>query len=313
MKQQPSRAGAGRPLVIAIAAATLAACSGGAHRSAAPPAGGHGAAVATAAHHTTPQVTEHYADVGDIRIFYKEAGAGTPVVFLHGGFGSSAEWDRYFPLLADAYRVIAPDSRGQGRTSIGSGPITYGRMAADVIGLLDRLGIERAHVVGYSDGGCIALHLLTDYPDRVLSATLIGTPYHLDNYSAEGFEQLRSFIAGLEAGDPAHARRKAAYEAGAADPAAWPELVKRLGRTWLSQPTFGEAELRSIETPVLVVKVSRDEFLPPAVFDRTAELIPGARVLDLGEGTHRIPREQPERLAQGIRAFIEAVGSASTP
>jgi pimeloyl-ACP methyl ester carboxylesterase len=146
--------------------------------------------------------TEHYVDLADIRMYYEAAGSGAPLVLLHGGFGSSDVWDEYFPLLSD-HTVITPDSRGQGRTSIGDGPLTYGRMAGDVLRLLDYLGIGQAHFVGHSDGGCILFHLLIDYPDRVASATLIGAPYHTDNYSPQVYAAIQKIISSLSQAETA--------------------------------------------------------------------------------------------------------------
>jgi pimeloyl-ACP methyl ester carboxylesterase len=252
-----------------------------------------------------PPFESRMAELGDIHLHYLMGGAGAPIVFLHGGFGSSAMWEPYFARFADAYTVIAPDSRGQGQTSLGNGPISYGRMAADFVRLLDHLGIDRAHFVGHSDGGCTTLHLLVDYPDRVLSATLLGTPYHIDNYRRGILPVLEEFARDLAESDPAYDGIRARH-AASRDPERWSELVNRLSRTWLAQPTFSDGELGLIETPVLVVKVDRDPLLPAEVFDRMAELIRGARVLYLPEGTHSVAREQPERIAEEVRAFIES-------
>lgn len=250
-------------------------------------------------------IGHRYVQLDDIRMYYKSAGeGGEAVLFLHGGFGNSDIWLDYFDQLP-GYHLIAPDSRGQGRTTIGEGPVTYGRMAADVIRLLDHLEIPKAHVVGFSDGGCIALQLLVDYADRVSSAVLVGTPYHTDNYPPEVYAGLQRFIAGLrEPSEPTLEMRKEYWSRLAPEPEAWPALVERLGSTWLSQPSFNDAELEYIDRPVLVVKVDRDQYLPPAVFDRTAELIPRSRVLHLPEGTHYVLTEMPGRLGNGLRDFL---------
>ena len=211
-------------------------------------------------------------------------------------------WKPYFDLLADTYRVITPDSRGQGRTTIGDGPVTYGRMAGDLVRLLDHLDIPKTHVVGFSDGGTTTLHLLVDYPDRVSSATLIGTSYHTDNYRPD--VSLENVISGHANSRSMQAR----YAEVAPDPEAWPELIARLGKTWVTQPTFSDDVLGLIDTPVLVVKVDSDQFLAPEVFDGLASLIPRSRTLYLPEGTHSVPREQPRQLADGIRTFVELVG-----
>ncbi len=251
-------------------------------------------------------------ELGDIRLHFREGGSGTPILLLHGGFGSSQDWSPYLDELSREYRVVAPDSRGHGRSTIGEGPLTYGRMAGDAVRLLDHLGISRTHLVGFSDGGCVALHLLMDYPDRIRTATLIGTPYHLDNYPPQVYAGFRGFLDGLTGSGPeADAFGfKAAYLAVAPRPEDWPELVRRLGSTWLTQPTFTEFELRLIGRPVLVVKVDRDPFLPPEVFDRMASLIPSARIVHIPEGSHAVPFEQPERLIAEIRRFIKDVDGA---
>lgn len=259
------------------------------------------------------QAVAAYADLDDIRVYYERQGSGEPLVMLHGGFGSSEIWAPYFSLLPQ-FTLIAPDSRGQGRTTLGDGPITYERMAADVIRLLDHLGIGQAHIVGFSDGGCTALHLLVDHSQRVKSATLIGTPYHTNNYPAPVYAFLQSFIAKLaDPGpqEPALQARRDAYATIAPRPQDWRELVHRLGQTWLTQPQFTDRQLGLIARPVLVVKVDHDEYLPAAVFDATAALIPGARMLHVPQGTHAVARQSPEQIADGIRSFLASLADES--
>lgn len=83
---------------------------------------------------------------------YAVYGKGTPVVLLRAGLGNSAHFGFQLPALVDKFRVIAIDSRGQGRSTTGKAAITYDQMAADVIAVLDKLAIKRASVVGWSDG-----------------------------------------------------------------------------------------------------------------------------------------------------------------
>lgn len=246
------------------------------------------------------------ADLGELRLYYRTAGSGVPIVFLHGGSSASDAWEYYLQKFADSYRALAPDGRGQGQSSCGSGPLTYGRMAGDVVRFLDHLGIERAHVVGHSDGGVTALHLLIDYPDRVRSATLLGTPYHIDNYPPNALTVLEDYVKALAASDPAYESIKSKH-AAAKTSEKWTSLVSRLGQMWRTQPTFSEAEIGLIDTPVLIVKTDHDFFIPTAVFDRMATLIKGARVLHLPQGTHSVYRQQRETVSTAIRTFIQAV------
>jgi len=110
---------------------------------------------------------------------HSPSGSGTasidPVVLLHGFPLNAAMWDEVVPALADRYRVIVPDLRGHGATEAPAGPYETVDHAGDVIALLDRLGVERAAIVGLSMGGYIALQLMTLYADRLTSVVLADT------------------------------------------------------------------------------------------------------------------------------------------
>jgi pimeloyl-ACP methyl ester carboxylesterase len=252
----------------------------------------------------TTEEVGNYAEIDNIRMYYEDYGKGEPLVFIHGGFGSSEMWKPYVQILSTDFRVITLDSRGQGRSSDGKGPITYGRMANDVVRLLDHLGIEKAHIIGHSDGGCIILHLLVDFSDRVQSAVLSGTPFNTDNYPPQVFEHLQRLVASLRRGEKDPIGFKAAYEKVAPDPGHWPVMITKLTTTWLTQPVFTANMLQTIRPPVLIIKVDHDQFLPSAVFDRTAELIPNAEIYYVPDGTHRVPLDSSEELAKAIKTFV---------
>ena len=117
-------------------------------------------------------------DSAGVSIRYVEAGTGeTTIVLLHG-FAANADLfalDGMLVALATRWRVVALDARGHGRSDKPHEPAAYGReMTEDVVRLLDHLGVQRAHVLGYSMGGMLALDLLTRHPERVLSAVVGG-------------------------------------------------------------------------------------------------------------------------------------------
>jgi pimeloyl-ACP methyl ester carboxylesterase len=120
---------------------------------------------------------ERYIDADGVRLRYIDQGTGEPVVLVHG-FGNSVDtWTNsgIVQALATSYRVIAFDERGHGRSDKPHDPGAYGReMTNDIVRVLDRLGIDRAHIVGYSLGGHLVSQLLTLHPERFLSATLIA-------------------------------------------------------------------------------------------------------------------------------------------
>ncbi len=106
---------------------------------------------------------------------------GTPVIFLHGNFSSALYWEETMLALPAGYRAIAPDLRGYGRTEDKLIDSTRGKgdWSDDLAALYSALGIERAHLVGWSMGGGVIYRFLIDHPDKVLSATLISpvSPY----------------------------------------------------------------------------------------------------------------------------------------
>src|SRR4051812_47983448 len=94
--------------------------------------------------------------VNDIEMYYVEAGAGDPLVLVMGFGGDHLAWGFQMPAFAARHRVIAFDNRGAGQTDTPDAPYTIRMMADDTVGLMDRLGIDRAHVLGVSMGGMIA-------------------------------------------------------------------------------------------------------------------------------------------------------------
>jgi len=113
--------------------------------------------------------------VGDIKIYYEFHGNGEPLVLIRGLGGSAAMWFRQIPELAKCYRVIALDNRGSGRSDKPDIPYTIEMMAGDVMGLLDAIGIEKAHIYGFAMGGMIAQSFALSYPDRMLGLVLACT------------------------------------------------------------------------------------------------------------------------------------------
>lgn len=135
---------------------------------------------------------ELYFDSRGVRIHYVVDGAGEPVVLLHGLGGGIETWTATGILqgLAKDHRVIALDLRGHGRSGKPHDPTSYGReMGLDVIRLLDHLRIQKAHVVGYSLGGMLLSQLLTLYPERIATATLVAGPGRFGSSPASEWEQ----------------------------------------------------------------------------------------------------------------------------
>ncbi|MEM6639125.1 MAG: alpha/beta hydrolase [Pseudomonadota bacterium] len=115
------------------------------------------------------------ANQADVALDYRVQGGGEPLVLLHSLGGSAGDWSEHMTALASRYRVIAPSLRGFGDSQKPDGPMTIMQYADDVIGVLDELNIVRAHVLGHSMGGAVALQLAVAYPERLNSLIVINS------------------------------------------------------------------------------------------------------------------------------------------
>src|ERR1700733_12592027 len=122
-----------------------------------------------------------YADVNGLHPHHEEHGEGPRLVLLHGGLMTiELNFGVAWPALAEHHRVIAVELQGHGRTADVDRPPTFPDFAADVVALLDHLGIERADVVGFSLGGLTAYELAISYPDRLRGAGLASADHRND-------------------------------------------------------------------------------------------------------------------------------------
>jgi pimeloyl-ACP methyl ester carboxylesterase len=244
-------------------------------------------------------------EVDGVRLHYEEAGVGEAIVLLHGFTSSYVEnwvetgWVRR--LLGDGFRVVGLDARGHGRSTKLYTPAGYETsvLAGDVVALLDRLGIDRAHAVGFSMGAGIALQLAMEHPRRVGAVVVAG----IGDKAIRGLhdaDEIRRIQRGLtesanKAGtdDLARRIRRNAERAGN-DVAALAAFFERGG--WPGDLT----SIGDVAAPVLVVLAERDEFMPSA--DELLRRIP-ARVTTLGDCTHAAAVRDP-RFVEAALSFI---------
>ncbi|MBN2026969.1 MAG: alpha/beta hydrolase [Actinobacteria bacterium] len=256
-----------------------------------------------------PERAKGRVDIGDARIFYLSCGRGEPLLLLHGGFAYAETWVGQTPELAQRYRVIAPDSRGHGRSTLGTKPITYRQMAEDMAALVERLGLGGVHLIGWSDGGCTSLAMALQRPDLVRSMVLLGTPFNTDNYSAEGWRQMESILdpRSLSMLSLRSMRRMMNPE-----PHRGKEFLEEMSRMWRTLPDFTTEDLGRIEAPTLVIGCDRDEFLslwpdPLQVFKDTTAAIPNARLEIVRGGTHFVSLERAREVNRLILDFLASL------
>ena len=106
----------------------------------------------------------HCAASHGATLYYEVTGQGHPLVLLHGNGEDSTYFEHQVPVFSQLYQVIAIDTRAHGRSTRGNAPLDFYLFADDVIAVLDDLGLQKAHILGFSDGGNIALHTVLKYP-----------------------------------------------------------------------------------------------------------------------------------------------------
>jgi 3-oxoadipate enol-lactonase len=240
-----------------------------------------------------------------------------PVVVLSNSLGATrAMWDPQLPALAERYRVVSYDTRGHGASPAPAGPYTLDDLVDDVLALLDRVGAERAHVVGLSLGGMTALRLAAREPQRVhrlavlCSSAKTEPQGFLDRAAAvraDGTAPIAEAVVSRWLTPP--------YAAG------HPDLVARLQAMIVGCDDEGYAacaevvagvdlrdDLGRITAPTLVVSGAEDQALPPAHQQAIADGIGGAELLTVSPGAHLANLEQPLQVSGALLGHLDAAG-----
>ena len=230
------------------------------------------------------------------RIYYATYGTGEPVILLHGGLGNADHWANQVPALAEHFEVIVIDSRGQGRSTRGRGAVTYDVMAGDVLAVMDRLSLERAALVGWSDGGEIAMKIAISHPDRVAKMFVFGANYDA-NGSKHSSSHAQTFVAYAQ-------KCRADYQRMSTTPRQFDSLVEWLSPVWKNPMGFTKDQLRAISVPTLVGDGDHDEIIVRAQIEEMAQLIPNAKLVILPDTSHFALWQDPEAFNKALVEFL---------
>jgi pimeloyl-ACP methyl ester carboxylesterase len=206
-----------------------------------------------------------HIEANELKIYYEAYGEGEPLLLIHGGTATSQSWASHLPAFTEHFRVFAPDSRGHGRTDNPTGELDYRVMADDVATLVDALGLQRPLVLGYSDGGQIALELGIRYPGLARAVVLGGTQFRFSEAYLEDVWGLWGIAEGEEV-DPAKLEREqpewVSYLSEAHGhvygPEYWKTYVKQIASLWLTPLNYTPEDLAKIADPVLILVGDRD-------------------------------------------------------
>ncbi|WP_027801854.1 alpha/beta fold hydrolase [Paraburkholderia dilworthii] len=233
------------------------------------------------------------------RIWYASHGSGAPVILLHGGLGHSGNWGYQVPALLDAgHRVVVIDSRGHGRSTRDERPYNYELMASDVLAVMDALALERAAIVGWSDGACVAMVLGIVAPQRVAGVFFFGC-----NMDPGGTKE---FVA-TPVIDRCFSRHRRDYARLSATPDEFDAFVAAVSEMMRTEPNYAAHDLARIHVPVLIVQSEHDEFIKMEHAEYLARTIPGAEFSVLSGVSHFAPVQRPAVFNQVMLAFVGRV------
>jgi pimeloyl-ACP methyl ester carboxylesterase len=240
-----------------------------------------------------------YVEHDGARIWYSTYGSGPPVILLHGGLGHSGNWGYQLPtLVRTGHRTVLIDSRGHGRSTRDSRPFTYELMASDVLAVMDALHLERAAVVGWSDGACVALILATKAPARVAGVFFFGC--NMDPSGTKEFQPTPVI-------DRCFSRHAKDYAQLSATPDQFEAFVEAVSLMMRTQPNYSARDLADIRVPVAIVQSEHDEFIKPEHADYLARSIPGAEFILLPGVSHFAPLQRPGQFNKVMLAFLDKV------
>jgi len=226
------------------------------------------------------------------RFYYETYGHGTPILLIHGNGVSISFFKGQIGDLSRHHRVIAIDSRGQGKSELGTKALAYEDMAEDVNALLDNLNLHHVNVLGQSDGGIIGLLLTIRHPEKVGMLAVMGANLEPDAaypWAADGIVRLRSRITSqlAHSNDPRPLQLQL-------------QLLDLLG----NQPHIPLAELKDIQIPTLVMAADRDVIRDEHTLS-IFHAIPKSQLAIFPGATHVIAEQDPARFNQTVLDFFD--------
>ncbi len=267
------------------------------------------------------------AKINGVNLYYEEAGAGVPIVFVHEFAGDSRSWELQVRCFSRRYRCITYNARGYPPSDVPERVEAYSQDIAvdDLRGVLDHLKVERAHVVGFSMGGFAALIFGLRHPQRCRSLVIAGCGYGSGEDRAKWERDVEQVAArfereGMEKAADFYARGPTRVQFIDKDPRGWQEFYDQLRASssighamtlrgvQKRRPSVPQlaAEMRKLTVPTLVISGDEDEpCLDPGLFMKRA--IPAAALVVMPKCGHTVNLEDPDAFNGHLERFLAQV------
>ena len=258
------------------------------------------------------------ADIRGVTINYEISGneSGPWITFSNSLATNLSMWEEQEAALADDFRILRYDKRGHGRSAPVDGPYSFDDLIGDLVGLWDRLGVDRSYLVGLSIGGMTAQGLLLAHADRVAATVMANTTATCSDAFHAAFDQRVAAVAdgGMEAVVQATVERwfTEGYRAGAAaridDVRQMIRTTSVAGYTGCARAIQGLAyldRLAALDHPVLLIAGAQDAGTPPADMRQMHERIRGSTYLEL-DAAHLSNIERAGEFTAALKEFLAA-------
>lgn len=229
-----------------------------------------------------------YLKLKDTDLYYEVYGDGEPLILLHGNSGSIKDYYQQIPVLSKQYKVIAIDTRGQGKSKdVSKKDFTYKLFADDVKALADHLNLDKVNIAGWSDGGCTGLEFALKYPDHLNKLIIIGANAFPERVEEKLFDRFTNQMTQLNQLNI----RETFNE-------------RRLLKIMLTEPNIHKEDLNKIKSPVLVIVGDKDVIKPDHT-EFIAKQIPTTELKIYKDTTHMVPFEKADELNADIIKFLK--------
>lgn len=245
-----------------------------------------------------------YFDVAGARLYCEQQGnpQGPALVFLHGGFGDIETFNAITPALAERYRLIGIDSRGQGKSTLGHLPLTYQRLQRDVEAVAQQLGLERFSLVGHSDGGIAALRIAAAASARIDKLVTIGAHWQLP--ADDPARAMYSRVTGARWRELfPHSYERYLQLNPEPD---FDRLAVALRELWLdsSEQGYPNESVRDISAELLVIRGDEDRLVSRPNACELADRVASARLLNIAFTGHSPHEDHPQWVLPALKAML---------
>jgi pimeloyl-ACP methyl ester carboxylesterase len=218
----------------------------------------------------------------DLELFFEDIGIGEPILFLHSHFNRGIlAFACQMQVFCKQYRCILPDYRGHGRTRCDSLVWNAGMILEDMIAFLDKLGLQRVHIIGYSAGGGIGFHMAALYPEYVASLVSIGCDGF--PFAENVYDYLPENLIKNEQYDVIEQMKNKHFDAHRGN---WQEFMRQSVYDNDLYPNLSKEQLGSISAPVFIIAGENDTLIKKEELEEAKVLIPHCEVLITPNGQH---------------------------